>query len=174
MDAFAHAYACRLQTQGVVWGHSRIGVHCGEVIVGNFGGKTLFDYRALGDPINTAARLEGVNKYLGTRVCVSQAILDGCTGVPVRAVGRLLLKGKSQPLYAFEPLAATNLAACANPTEYAAAMRLMQPGEVPQPLLARDAFERLAARHPHDPLVALHLERLRQGATDDLIVLTDK
>ena len=174
MDAFAHAYACRLQTQGVVWGHSRIGVHCGEVIVGNFGGKTLFDYRALGDPINTAARLEGVNKYLGTRVCVSQAILDGCTGVPVRAVGRLLLKGKSQLLQAFEPLAATNLAACANPTEYAAAMRLMQPGEVPQPLLARDAFERLAARHPHDPLVALHLERLRQGATDDLIVLTDK
>ena len=53
-------------------------------------------------------------------------------------------------------------------------MRLMQPGEVSQPLLARDAFERLAAVHPQDPLVALHLERLRQGATDDLIVLADK
>ena len=174
MDAFAHAYTRRLQTQGAVWGHTRIGVHCGEVIVGNFGGKTLFDYRALGDPINTAARLEGVNKYLGTRVCVSQAILDGCTGVPVRPVGRLLLKGKSQPLQAFEPLAATDPLTCASPADYAAAMHLLQPGEAHQPWLARDAFEHLAFRHPHDPLVALHLERLRQGATDDLIVLADK
>ena len=174
MDTFAQAYASKLQTQGAIWGHTRIGVHCGEVIVGNFGGKTLFDYRALGDPINTAARLEGVNKYLGTRVCVSQAILDGCTGVPVRPVGRLLLKGKSQPLHAFEPLAATDLVACANPTGYAAAMRLMQSGEVPKLLLALDAFKRLADAHPQDPLVALHLERLRQGATDDLIVLANK
>lgn len=174
MDAFAHAFAQGLQARGLRWGHTRIGVHCGEVIVGNFGGKTLFDYRALGDPINTAARLEGVNKYLGTRVCVSQAILDGCTGVPVRAVGRVLLKGKTQPLQAFEPLAATDPAACADPAEYAAAMHLMQPGEAHQPWLARDAFEHLASRHPHDPLVALHLERLREGATDDLIVLADK
>jgi adenylate cyclase len=174
MDAFAHAFAQGLQARGLSWGHTRIGVHCGEVIVGNFGGKTLFDYRALGDPINTAARLEGVNKYLGTRVCVSQAILDGCTGVAVRAVGRVLLKGKSQPLQAFEPLAATDSAACADPAEYAAAMHLMQPGDAHQPWLARDAFEQLAARHPHDPLVALHLERLREGATDDLIVLADK
>ena len=94
--------------------------------------------------------------------------------VPVRAVGRVLLKGKSQPLQAFEPLAATDSAACADPVEYAAAMHLMQPGDAHQPWLARDAFEQLAARHPHDPLVALHLERLREGATDDLIVLADK
>ena len=174
MDAFAHAFAQGLHAGGLTWGHTRIGVHCGEVIVGNFGGKTLFDYRALGDPINTAARLEGVNKYLGTRVCVSQAILDGCTGVPVRAVGRLLLKGKSHPLQAYEPLAATDSAGCADPADYAAAMHLMQPGEAHQPWLARDAFEHLAARHPHDPLVVLHLERLRQGETDDLIVLADK
>lgn len=174
MDAFAHAFAQGLQARGLRWGHTRIGVHCGEVIVGNFGGKTLFDYRALGDPINTAARLEGVNKYLGTRVCVSQAIVDGCTGVPVRAVGRLLLKGKTHPLQAYEPLAATDPLACADPAEYAAAMHLMQPGQVRQPWLARAAFETLAARHPHDPLVALHMERLRQGETDDLIVLADK
>lgn len=174
MDTFASAYSARLQAQGMPWGHTRIGVHSGEVIVGNFGGKTLFDYRALGDPINTAARLESVNKHLGTRVCVSQAILDGCTGVPVRRVGQLVLKGKSQALLVYEPIATTNAAACAAPADYDAAMHLLQPGEAHQPQQAREYFEALAERHPQDPLVALHLNRLCQGATDDHIVMAEK
>jgi adenylate cyclase len=171
MDVFASAYARRVQSQGVPWGHTRIGVHCGEVIVGNFGGKTLFDYRALGDPINTAARLESVNRHLGTRVCVSQAIMDGCLGVPVRAVGRLILKGKQQALQAYEPLAATEAALCASPADYASAMALLQSGDAPAALAA---FESMANLHPQDPLVALHLQRLRDGASDDQIVMTEK
>ena len=171
MDVFASAYARRVQSQGVPWGHTRIGVHCGEVIVGNFGGKTLFDYRALGDPINTAARLESVNRHLGTRVCVSQAIMDGCAGVPVRFVGRLVLKGKQQALQAYEPLAATDASLCAAPADYASAMALLQSGEAPAALAA---FESMASLHPHDPLVALHLQRLRDGALDDQIVMTEK
>jgi adenylate cyclase len=176
IDAFASAYAAGLQARGVAWGHTRIGVHTGEVMVGNFGGKTLFDYRALGDPINTAARLESVNKHLGTRVCVSQDILDGCRVVPVpmRAVGRLLLIGKTRPLQTFEPRVATNAGAYATPADYDAAMRLLAPGPAQQASLAQEAFRALAQRHPHDPLVALHWQRLCQGATDDLIVLSEK
>jgi adenylate cyclase len=173
MHAFASAYAERLQAGGVAWGHTRIGVHCGEVIVGNFGGRALFDYRALGDPINTAARLETVNKHLGTRMCISQAIVDGCPGVLARPVGRLVLKGKSQWLQAYEPLAACSVAAC-SPADYAAAMLLLRAGDARQAALALMQFETLAARHPHDPLVALHLRRLREGAVDDLIVLDEK
>jgi adenylate cyclase len=174
MHAFASAYAERLQAGGVAWGHTRIGVHCGEVIVGNFGGRALFDYRALGDPINTAARLETVNKHLGTRMCISHAILEGCPGVLARPVGRLVLKGKSQWLQAYEPLAASNVAACAPAADYAAAMQLLQAGDAQQAAQALTQFEALAARHPHDPLVALHLRRLRAGAVDDLIVLDEK
>ncbi|OYU46045.1 MAG: adenylate/guanylate cyclase domain-containing protein, partial [Burkholderiales bacterium PBB4] len=73
MDRFATRYATQLQERGVTWGLTRVGVHSGEVIVGNFGGKTLFDSRALGAPINTAARLKTVNKHLGSRMCVSKA-----------------------------------------------------------------------------------------------------
>ncbi len=176
MDTFASAYSARLRSQGVAWGHTRIGIHSGEVIVGNFGGKTLFDYRALGDPINTAARLESVNKHLGTRVCLSQAIVDGCPDVPVRAVGRLVLKGKSHPLQVYEPLAATNPAECATPAEYDAAMRLLQPGsgESEGPAMALASFEALFKRYPKDPLVLLHLRQLREGGTDDLITMAEK
>ncbi len=173
MDAFATAYATRLRSQGIPWGMTRIGVHSGDVIVGNFGGKTLFDYRALGDPINTAARLESVNKHLGTRVCVSQAILDGCTGVPVRAVGRLLLKGKSHPLEVFTPQATLDTANCAPHADYERAFALLsqQPHHA---AAALEAFEALATQYPGDPLVKLHVQRLRKGASDELIVLSEK
>jgi adenylate cyclase len=174
MDAFATAYAIHMQATGLAWGLTRIGVHSGEVIVGNFGGKTLFDYRALGDPINTAARLETVNKHLGTRVCVSQAILDGCVGADVRVVGRLLLKGKSQALQVFTPTATLDAAACAAPGDYAKALELLQTGEGHDAQAALAQFEALAQLHPYDPLVALHLKRMRHGASDDLIVMSDK
>ncbi|QTN30709.1 adenylate/guanylate cyclase domain-containing protein [Rhodoferax sp. AJA081-3] len=174
MDTFATAYVQRLQARGVAWGLTRIGVHSGEVMVGNFGGKTLFDYRALGDPINTAARLEGVNKHLGTRVCVSATLLEGCQGVAVRAVGRVLLKGKSQPLAVFAPEATLDLAQCAAADDYAAAMACLVDGAAQDPALALQRLEALAVAHPHDPLVALHVQRLRQGAVDDLVVMVDK
>lgn len=171
MHAFASSYARQQQARGLPWGSTRIGVHSGEVIVGNFGGQNFFDYRALGDPINTAARLESVNKHLGTRVCVSQAILDGCPNARVRPVGRLLLKGKSAALHAFEPIATMDATVCASPAEYAVAFEALQHGP---PAAARAHFEALALRHPLDPLVVLHLARLRQGESGDLIVLSEK
>jgi adenylate cyclase len=170
MDRFASAYSARLRLLGVPWGHTRVGVHTGEVIVGNFGGKMLFDYRALGDPINTAARLETVNKHLGTRVCVSKAILDGCNDVPARLVGRLVLKGKSQPLEVYEPLATMDTASCAPMADYEAAMQLLQPGREHQPRKALERFEALASQYPKDPLVMLHVQRLRHGEIDDTIM----
>ena len=174
MHAFASDYADKFQAQGMAWGYTRIGVHCGEVIVGNFGGKTLFDYRALGDPINTAARLETVNKHLGTRVCISQAILDGCPGLAARPVGRLMLKGKNQWIRAYEPVAATQPHNCAPLSEYTEAVQLLQSGDVQQAALALEKLDALAARYPLDPLVVLHWKRLRQGALDDQIVLAEK
>ena len=174
MDAFATQYAAKVNADGVAWGHTRIGVHSGEVIVGNFGGKTVFDYRALGDPINTAARLESVNKHFGTRMCVSQQILDGCTDAAIRPVGRLVLKGKSRAIHVFEPLQTTDAAACAQPEAYQAAFNLLLPGDQQNPAGALLAFEALGEQFPEDPLVQLHLRQLRAGGTDDLIVMADK
>lgn len=174
MHTFASGFAAKLQAQGMPWGQTRIGVHCGEVIVGNFGGKTLFDYRALGDPINTASRLEAVNKHLGTTVCISRAILDGCADVPARFVGRLVLKGKSQALPVYEPVATTDADQCA-PTElYEAAIGLLRPGPGQDPAAALERFKDLSGRYPRDPLVALHLQRLQRGAGDDQIVMSEK
>jgi adenylate cyclase len=140
--------------------------------VGNFGGSTIFDYRALGDPVNTASRLESVNKHLGTRICVSEATLSGCTGVVTRPVGRLVLKGKSQSLMVFQPIhdGLEIAGAPLDDPQYAAAYALL----TLDPAAAIAAFRQLAEERPTDPLVHLHLHRLQEKQTGDLIVMSEK
>lgn len=170
MDAFASRYSTAQQAKGIAFGKTRIGVHAGPVTVGNFGGSTMFDYRALGDPINAAARLESVNKQLGTRMCVSAAILGDRPNIQARPVGQLVLKGKTQPLKVFEPLVAELAPRYAPFAAYRAAYEAMRSESAEAPAL----FEKLAADYPDDPLVALHHHRLQAGAQGDLIVLTEK
>ncbi|MDB5760339.1 MAG: adenylate/guanylate cyclase with Chase sensor [Burkholderia sp.] len=165
MQRFASAYAAAQQAQGIPFGRTRIGVHCGEVVVGNFGGAAIFDYRALGDPVNTAARLETLNRHLGTRMCVSGAIRAACPDAAMRPVGQVLLKGKRQPLMVYEPLDAVSADA-----GYEAAYRLLAAGDAG----AVAAFMRLHVERPDDGLIAFHLRRLQAGEGSELMVMADK
>jgi adenylate cyclase len=172
MQRFASRYSEELSAKGFAFGQTRIGVHSGTVIVGNFGGSHMFDYRALGDAINTASRLESVNKHLGTRMCVSENTLSGCTGVVVRPVGRLVLKGKTEPLMVFQPIhnGLEIPGAPLDDPDYAAAYALL----TQDPVAARIAFEQLASERRDDPLVNLHLQRLQDNQVGDLIVMAEK
>lgn len=170
MQRYASRYSDEIKSRGIAFGHTRIGVHSGEVIVGNFGGSTIFDYRALGDPVNTASRLESVNKHLGTRVCVSEATLAGCPDAKVRPVGKLALKGKSRPLRVFQPLNDGLDTLEVRDEAYETAYTLMADNKAG----ALAAFSLLALSRPNDALVRLHLHRLQQGQTGDLIVMSEK
>ncbi|MEY2634054.1 MAG: hypothetical protein RIR00_2708 [Pseudomonadota bacterium] len=168
MQAWASRYAADVQARGGRFGRTRIGVHTGEVIVGNFGGNTMFDYRALGDPVNTASRLESANRHLGTWICVSEATVAGCTRAVVRPIGQLILKGKSKPLQVFEPL--TQGDPPDRDSAYEAAYQLLAEHK-PEALAA---FRALALSRPGDGLVATHLQRLEMGESNTLIVLSGK
>ena len=176
MQQFAKRYEAGLIARGSAFCATRIGVHSGEVIVGNFGGATIFDYRALGDPVNTASRLEAANKQLGTLVCVSEATLAGCAGAVARPVGRLLLAGKTQPLMVFEPAPlAPSQATDASPSTdhwpaYTRAYALMREENAG----ALEEFRNLHEACPQDALVKLHFDRLTAGKFGDLIVLAQK
>ncbi|MEZ5707870.1 MAG: adenylate/guanylate cyclase domain-containing protein [Blastomonas sp.] len=84
-------------------GRTRVGMHFGEAIVGNFGGEGRIQYTAFGDSMNTAARLEAANKPLDTRVLVSREAAERSGLDWYRPMGRIVLRGRSTPVDIFEP-----------------------------------------------------------------------
>jgi adenylate cyclase len=77
---------------------TRIGIHAGEILLGNIGALDHFEYRPVGDIVNTASRLEGLNKFLGTRMLISEEAFFPGGGYSTRPVGRFVFKGKSRPV----------------------------------------------------------------------------
>jgi len=169
MDTFARKCSRRHREQGIPFGRTRIGVNTGKVLIGNFGGKSMLDYRALGDPINTAARLESINKQLGTHICISSSTVTQCTDFIGRPSGELVLKGKSEAVITFEPLTAEQVAQ-PNVVEYLAAYALME-AKSPD---AKRVFNELAEKYPDDPLAAYHAKRLAAGEAGSRVVMTSK
>ncbi len=72
----------------------RIGLHSGHVSIGTVGAIDHYEYRAVGDCVNTASRLEGLNKHLKTRILVSEDVIAGIDDFLTRPLGRFLLAGK--------------------------------------------------------------------------------
>jgi adenylate cyclase len=159
LDAWAQGFRERWKSQGVNFGATRIGVHAGPALVGNFGGNRFFDYTAYGDTVNIAARLEGANKFLGTRICVSAAIADGTEAFQGRPVGDLMLRGRSEPLRAYEPLSAEAFKGQAT-AQYSEAFAKLEAGDA----AAMPAFAALVGSHADDALAGFHLRRLLNGA----------
>jgi adenylate cyclase len=158
VDDFAVAFQGRQKSKGVPLGVTRIGLHSGQAIIGNFGGEHFFEYTAYGDAVNIAARLEAANKRLGTRLCASQDVVDQIADFEGRPVGTLLLKGKSQALRAYEPLSSHRYASPAT-AGYIDAFAKVEAGDP----TARQAFAALVGQHDDDPLANFHLGRLLAG-----------
>jgi class 3 adenylate cyclase/CheY-like chemotaxis protein len=159
LDAWAQEFCARWKSKGVKFGATRIGVHAGPAMVGNFGGNRYFDYTAYGDIINTAARLEAANKLLGTRICVSASVADATKNFKGRPVGDLVLRGRSEPLRAYEPLPEAAFAGPAR-TQYCEAFAKLEAGDA----AAMPAFAALVGSHADDVLAGFHLRRLLNGA----------
>lgn len=105
LKAEAEAVAARTQAQyGISLGRTRIGIHRGEVVVGNFGGTSRMQFTAMGDAMNIAARLEGANKYLGTAILVSDAVRSAAPEHAYRMLGQVAVSGVASGLALFEPL----------------------------------------------------------------------
>lgn len=91
--------------EGSVAMQIRIGIHSGEALVGNFGSPLKMDYTVIGDTVNTAARLEGLNKDFGSTVMISQSTYELINNnIDVRSLGPAPVKGKSEAIHVYEVL----------------------------------------------------------------------
>jgi hypothetical protein len=107
-------------------------------------------------PINP---LRLLHRRLGTRICVSAAVAEGAAQFCGRPVGDLLLRGRSEPLRAYEPLAGTALTGSAT-AQYSEAFAKLEAGDS----AAMPAFAALVGSHAGDTLAGFHLRRLLNGA----------
>lgn len=84
---------------------TRFGLACGEVGIGHTGAPGRYVYRAVGNPVNTASRIEGLNKYLGTQILASGAVIKDLEELFLREMGLFTFKGQSKPVAVFELMA---------------------------------------------------------------------
>lgn len=169
LDSVAEAFRARQNAENVPLGITRIGIHTGPAVIGNFGSSTRFNYTAQGDAVNIASRLEALNKHFGTHICVSGATRELCKTVRFRPIASVVLKGKTTPVEVWEPLRDGEKS-----DEF-----LQRYGEafdalVQGPAEALPLFEALAKQAPGDPCVKLHVERLRGGLRGAAVVMEEK
>jgi len=166
LDEYAQSLRERWQQKGVALGITRIGVHAGPAIVGNFGGGRFFDYTAYGDTINVASRLEVANKQLGTRILVSSALADRVANFRGRPVGDLILRGRTESIRAFEPF---QVGRCNEPVaeSYQKAFAFLEAADP----CAMAAFAAHVGNYPSDQLASFQLKRLLSGTYGGKIVL---
>jgi class 3 adenylate cyclase len=83
--------------------NARIGVSTGDMIVGNLGSEHARDYTCIGDTVNYGARLEGLNKYYGTKIIIDNYTrIQAAGGIEVRELDTVVVKGRSKGSPIFE------------------------------------------------------------------------
>ena len=169
IDEFCEKFRKEQNVAGIPLGITRIGVHTGTAVIGNFGSSSKFNYTAQGDAVNTASRLEGLNKHFGTNICVSCSTKMLCDGIEFRPIGSVVLKGKAQSVEVWEPLHPGAMTPDQLERYREAFSRLQEPtGE------ALELLEALAAELPDDPCVRHHVRHLRKGLRGMDLVMTEK
>jgi adenylate cyclase len=141
---------------------TRIGLHTGEANVGNFGSETRVDYTALGENINLASRMEGLNKYLGTDVLITgDTKREMGDKLVTRYLGKFQLKGFEKNVEVHEllgpPAEAEKLQSLC--LVFDGALRLFQQRDLGA---AENAFERVAESFPSDGPTKFYLKHLHE------------
>ena len=157
----------------------RIGLNSGSAIVGNMGSEHRFNYTAVGDAVNLAARLESANKTYGTEILAGEAFAEKL-GAPFqkREVDYVVVQGKTQPVHIFEIIgtqADKNTQSAEDKEKFKSALTLYRAQEFET---AEQEFAKLMA---DDPVAALYYERARDkqhtppgSDWDGLEILTGK
>lgn len=141
---------------------TRFGAHRGRVTLATVGARAHYEYRAVGDPVNTASRIQELSKKLGTRILVSRSLVTEVEGFLFRDLGLFLPRGKRTPERIFELIDRRERATAAQLDLVSGFDRALQ--SLPHDTKAAlAAFQDLRARHPADGPTAFYIDYLLAG-----------
>ena len=167
MNRFTRQFSDQHDEAGEKMGRTRVGLHYGESIVGNFGGEGRLSYTALGDAMNCAARLEGANKYLKTVALISDEARSRTSLDVFRPMGRIVLSGRATPIVVWEPVPDMDAELRAELVRLWVAFDNGDPS-------ALDEIDQICLTHDKDAALAAFACRLREAGPGGAIQLREK
>ncbi|HXG80860.1 MAG TPA: adenylate/guanylate cyclase domain-containing protein [Sphingomicrobium sp.] len=167
MLSFTRKFSLEYSEPGHEMGRTRVGLHYGEAVVGNFGGEGRLSYTALGDAMNCAARLEGANKYLKTAALISEEARSRTTLDIYRPMGRIVLSGRATPVVVWEPAPEFDAALRA---ELVRLWNAFDGGD----RSALDAIEQICLTQDKDAALSAFACRLREAGPGGAFMLKEK
>jgi adenylate cyclase len=157
----------RWQADGAKPFRIRIGIHCDAVMVGNIGSKERMSYTVMGDGVNIASRLEGINKETGTRICVSHSVFkEAGERLCVRPIDDVTVKGRRSKIPIYELLGvfgANDPGLEPDPAtlELCKMTRLAYEALIKEDyVLAQRRYREILAKFPDDPVASMLVRRL--------------
>lgn len=164
---FQQTFNDELASAGREGFNTRIGLNSGEVLVGNVGYAQRLNYTALGDHVNLASRLEGLNKFYGTRIILSHYTQDRiCDEYLSRKLDCVVVKGRRRYIYVYELLAEGSGTAAeawmASETNKACGLYFQRQWEA-----ALAGYTRILEVSPQDQPARIMAERCRQYLDKD-------